>query len=366
VDKSIQDLKDAVDKAKVKLPTDADEPVVNRINFSDQPILIVSISQDLSPAGLTKLGEDLEKEIKKVKGVSSVDISGTRKREVEVVISKDKIANYGLSVAQVIAAIQTANASAPIGRITMGEIDYPIKFDGGLEEASEVPDITVTSNNGTPIYLRDVAYVVDGLENPKTYSRISLGGKPSENALTLSVHKRSGGDITQVTKDVLTKIEDLKKTPMLSGASVVASFNSGDRVEKDLWELTRTGLETVFLVMLVLFLTIGWRESVVAGLSIPLSFVIAFIGIYYSGNTINFLSLFSLILAIGILVDSGIVVAEAIHTRVRKYGNVMQAAEESIKEYSLPLIAGTMTTVAVFFPLFFLSGIVGKFSHFEI
>jgi HAE1 family hydrophobic/amphiphilic exporter-1 len=132
-------------------------------------------------------------------------------------------------------------------------------------------------------------------------------------------------------------------------------------VSKDLTNLTETGLETVALVMLMLFLTIGWRESLVAGLSIPLSFVIAFTGLYLSGNTINFMSLFSLILAIGILVDSGIVVAEAIHTRIKLYGSAEGAAIASIKEYAWPLIAGTMTTVAVFAPLFFLSGIVGKF-----
>jgi HAE1 family hydrophobic/amphiphilic exporter-1 len=148
---------------------------------------------------------------------------------------------------------------------------------------------------------------------------------------------------------------------MLLNADVVISFDGGARVTKDLRELSRVGLETVVLVMIVLLLTIGWRESLVAGLSIPLSFVMAFIGLYASGNTINFISLFSLILAIGILVDSGIVVAEGIHTRIKIYGNVGEAALATIKEYAWPLIAGTMTTVAVFAPLFFLSGVTGQF-----
>lgn len=360
VDKSIQDLKDAVEKVKKDLPTDADSPQVIRINFADQPVLILSVSQDLSPKGMTLLGEELAKEIKKVKGVSSVDVTGTRKREVEVVLSKDKLVQYGLSINQVIAAISASNASAPIGGITMGDVNYPIKFNGSVDEPQEVPDITISGNGGVPVYLRDVAFVVDGLKIPTTYSRISVGGQPSQNSLTLMVHKKSGGDVTSITKNVRAKIDELK-TGMLKGADVVVSIDAGERVQKDLKELSRTGLETVILVMLMLFLTIGWRESIVAGLSIPLSFVIAFIGIYLSGNTINFLSLFSLILAIGILVDSGIVVAEAIHTRVRIYGDVERAAIESIREYSRPLIAGTMTTVAAFVPLFFLSGIVGQF-----
>ena len=360
IDKSIQDLKDAVDRAKVDFPSDADEPFVTKINFSDQPILIVSISGDASPAALTALGDELEREIKKVKGISKVDIAGTRKREVQVVIQKDKLANYGLSIGQVIAAISSANASFPIGSITVSDVDYPIKFAGSITDAVEIPDVTITSSNGVPVYLRDIAFVADGLESPKTFSRVSVAGAPSEQALTLNIYKKSGGDVTRIAANVRAKLDELKATT-LAGSQVVVSFDGGERVEKDLRELTRVGLETVTLVMIMLFLTIGWRESLVAGLSIPLSFVIAFTGLYVSGNTINFISLFSLILAIGILVDSGIVVAEAIHTRLKKYGDAEGAAIASIKEYAWPLIAGTMTTVAVFAPLFFISGVTGKF-----
>lgn len=360
IDKSIQSLKEAVDRAKVKFPTDADEPIVSKVNFADQPILIISISQDVSPAQLTALGKDLEQEIKKVKGISKVDISGTRDREVQVVVRKESLQTYGITLPQVVGAIASANASFPIGNITVSDIDYPVKFAGSIEKPIEIPDVTITSASGIPVYVRDVAFVADGLAIPHTFSRASVGGEPAANALTLNIYKKSGGDVTTITKEVRAKIESLKSS-MLDGASVVVSFDRGELVSKDLRELTRVGLETVVLVMLMLFLTIGWRESLVAGLSIPLSFVVAFIGLYVSGNTINFISLFSLILAIGILVDSGIVVAEAIHTRLKKYGNAEGAALASIKEYAWPLIAGTMTTIAVFAPLFFLSGVTGKF-----
>lgn len=360
IDKSIQDLKDAVDRAKGELPSDADDPMVTKINFSEQPILIVSVSQDVSPAGLTLLGDDLEKELKKIPGVSKVGISGTRNKEVQVVVRKDRLQAYGLSLNQVIGAIQGANASLPIGTITVSDVDYPIKFAGSLDEASQVPDLSLMTPSGTLVYLRDIAFVADGLEAPKTFSRVSVNSLPSENALTLTIYKKSGSDVTVVGEAVNAKIKELQGS-MLKGASVVTSFDGAKEVSKDLKELTRVGFETVVLVMLVLFLTIGWREALVAGLSIPLSFVIAFIGLYLSGNTINFISLFSLILAIGILVDSGIVVAEAIHTRIGVYGNVYDATVASIKEYAWPLIAGTMTTVAVFAPLFFLSGVTGQF-----
>ena len=277
-----------------------------------------------------------------------------------MVVRKNQLATYGRSLNQVIVAIQGANTSLPIGTITVADIDYPIKFSGSIEETSQVPNITLTSPRGTIVYLRDIAFIADGLESPKTFSRISVDGTPSENALTLNIYKKSGGDITVIGDAVKERIKELQASTLL-GANVVVSFDGGANVQKDLRELTKVGFETILLVMLVLFLTIGWREALVAGLSIPLSFVIAFIGLYVSGNTINFISLFSLILAIGILVDSGIVVAEAIHTRFKKYGEIEQAATASIKEYAWPLIAGTMTTVAVFAPLFFLSGVTGQF-----
>ena len=330
------------------------------MNFADQPILIVSISSDISPAQLTALGKDLEQEIKKVHGISKVEISGTRDREVQVVVRKDALDRYKITLPQVVGAIASANASFPIGNITVTDVDYPIKFAGSLENPIEIPDVTITSTNGVPIYVRDVAFVADGLAAPRTFSRASVAGAPSSNALTLNIYKKSGGDVTVITKDVRAKLDSLKEG-MLSDANMVVSFDRGELVEKDLRELTRVGLETVILVMLMLFLTIGWREALVAGLSIPLSFVVAFIGLYESGNTINFISLFSLILAIGILVDSGIVVAQAIHTRIKKHGSAEGAAVASIKEYAWPLIAGTMTTIAVFAPLFFLTGVTGKF-----
>ena len=360
IDKSIQDLKDAVDKAKTSFPNEADEPFVSRVNFSDQPILIISVSADASERGLTELGDNLKDEIKKISGVSKVDVSGTRKREVGVVLKKQMLATYGISPEAVMGALAGANVRFPIGNITVSDIDYPIKFAGAIESPMELPDITISTQNGVPVYLRDIAFIADGLEAPRTFSRQSVGGAPSLQSITLNIYKKSGGDVTVIAGNVNERIEELKST-MLEGATTVVSFDRGALVQKDLKELTRVGLETVALVMLMLFLTIGWRESLVAALSIPLSFVIAFIGLYASGNTINFLSLFSLILAIGILVDSGIVVTEAIHTRLKRYGNADVAAEASIKEYAWPLIAGTMATVAFFAPLFFLSGIVGKF-----
>jgi len=196
----------------VSFPSEADQPTVTRVNFSDQPILIISASADVSEKQLTQLGDDLKDELKKINGVSKVEISGTRKREVGVVLRKQLLEKYGISIEQVMSAIAGANASFPIGNITVSNIDYPVKFAGSIDDASQLPDITITTSGGVPVYLRDIAFIADGLEAPKTFSRQSVGGKPSAQAITLNVFKKAGGDVTVITSNVKNKIEDLKKT----------------------------------------------------------------------------------------------------------------------------------------------------------
>jgi multidrug efflux pump len=360
VDESIQFLKDAVDRAKGELPTDAEEPNVTKVNFADQPVLIVSISQDISPKEFTNLSKDLKEEIEKINGVSKVEVSGIRDREVSVLLRPEQLTKYNVSVDEVIRAVQSSNAEVPIGKIRLSGVDYPLKFSGSIDEGAQVKDISFKAQNGSVVYLRDLGEVYDGLENSTTFSRVSNDGTPSQNALTLFIYKKRGGDVSKVTKAVNDKIEELKKD-MLLGAQVVNTIDAGKEVSKDLNNLSTSGIQTVILVMLVLFIAIGWREAFVAGLSIPLSFLIAFIGLLASGNTINFLSLFALILAVGILVDSGIVVSEAMSTKIDEGLTPYEAARDTIREYSWPLISGTMTTVAVFAPLLFLSGVVGQF-----
>jgi multidrug efflux pump len=358
--KSIQKLKDEVAKAKVDLPTEAKDPTVSDVNFVDQPIQIISVSADAPFAQLADLADSLKNELQTVKGVQRVDISGVRNREIDIVVKKEELTRYGISLQQVVQAIGAANSSLPVGSITVDDVNYNIAFEGGFDTVSDIGSVAILSVGGQVIYLRDIADVSDGIEKATSYSRVSVNGTPSLQAMTLLVYKVRGQDVTTVTRATKAKLDELK-AGILKGSQVVISLDAGDQVQKDLTELTRTGLETMVLVMLVLFLTIGWREAIVAGLSIPLSFLIAFVGLLYSGNTLNFISLFSLILAIGILVDSGIVVVEAIHTRIRKYGDKQVAGLEALREYGWPLMGGTLATVGFFVPLFFISGIVGKF-----
>lgn len=362
IDKSIQDLKDAVDNAKGELPRDANDPSVIKVDFANDPIHVISISSPLSPVEFTELGERLANEFESVRGVGGVSIAGTRERQVRVVVDQSSLATYGVSVSEVSQALALGNLSMPVGTVSTEGIEYSVRLEGKLTELAEIQNVPIKSVHGTPVYIRDVADVAESVDKEQTISRVSVGGQPSEAAMTVSVFKKAGFDVTEMSAGVHEKLEELQSEGgMLEDSQVLIVFDQGDQVKKDLTELVHVGFETVALVVLCLLVTIGWRESLVAALSIPLSFVIAFIGLYASGNTINFVSLFALILAVGILVDSGIVITEAIHTRMRKFGDPDTAAKQAIVEYAWPLIAGTLTTVAVFAPLFFLSGIIGEF-----
>lgn len=357
---SIDKLKDEVDIVKSELPEDATDPSVSDVNFVDQPIQIISITADRPFGELSRLADELQSELQAVSGVSRVGISGVREREIQVVVKKEELARLSISLAQVVSALGAANASLPAGTITVDDVVYNISFEGTLDNVENIGNVPILNVGGQVIYVRDIATVSDGVEKTRSLSRISIDGTPSQQALTLLVYKVRGEDVTRTTAAVREKIDELKATT-LAGSQVLITNDLGKLVEHDLFDLTETGLITIALVMICLFATLGWREAIIAGLSIPLSFLLAFIGLLYSGNTINFISLFSLILAIGILVDSGIVVVEAIHTRRHLYGDKVRAAKEALHEYAWPLIGGTMTTVAVFVPLFFISGIVGKF-----
>ncbi|OGG59529.1 hypothetical protein A3C89_01050 [Candidatus Kaiserbacteria bacterium RIFCSPHIGHO2_02_FULL_50_50] len=359
VETSIQDLRNAVETAKRDLPSDAEAPTVTKIDFQDQPILMVSVGTDLAPETLTKLGDDLKDNLLSVDGVSKVNVIGTRAREVSVIVHKNALTQYNLSIGQVMGAISGANASAPAGTLTVDGVDYPMQFKGDITTVDEIREAPIKTQTGE-ITVADIATVIDGFEKTENISRVAVGGTDAQYALTLNIHKAAGENILAVSDAVRERLEELEGT-LLRGSSAVITFDSAEEVRKSIHDLSKSGIETVLLVMLILFITIGFREAIVATLSIPLSFMFAFIGMWMTGNTVNFISLFALIIAIGILVDSGIVVVEGMHTNREAGMGKLEAARAAIKQFGWPLIAGTMTTVAVFVPLFSLSGVLGQF-----
>lgn len=364
LESSILDLKDEVEAAQPELPETAQDSVVTEVDFVDQPILTLSIAADISDESFTTLAASLEDELEDVAGVSRVEAQGVRDRQVTVLVEQTALERFEISLGDVTSAIQAANSSFPIGQITTDGISYNIAFEGDITSTSQIADVSVATKGGQPIYVKDVAVVEDALAQANTISRLSVEGDPSKSAITLNVYKNSNADVTRVAADVNERIDELKATDeLLEGLTSTVLLDSGELVQDDLIRLSTSGLQTVVLVVLLLIFAIGWREGLLAGLAIPLSFMIGFIGLYFSGNTINFLSLFALILGVGILVDSAIVMVEGINRRMKEDETVdkEQAAIDTVHEFSAPLIAGTLTTVSMFVGLFIVSGVTGQF-----
>jgi len=361
LDTSLRKLRDAADAVRGDLPDDAFDPIVSEVNLADQPILTVAILGSVPIEELTRVADFIEDELEGVSGVSNVDTVGVQDKEVQVIVSQESLKTYGIGISEVVNGLRGANVSVPVGDISIGNAKYAIKFEGDIDAPEDVAGLAILSVGGQPVYVRDIADVRVGLEETRSISRVSVDGSQPQNAISFSVYKRSGGDITKIARDVRNKVAELEETQELQGLSALITYDNGELVEEDLVNLTRTGLQTISLVTLILLIAIGWREALIAGLAIPLSFFIGFIGLYTSGNTLNFVSLFSLILAVGILVDSAIVVVEGINGRMKEWHGKLQSAREALREYSYPITAGTLTTIAVFAPLFLVSGVTGQF-----
>jgi len=360
IDESIDKVKDEVDRAQGDLPDDASDPIVSDVNFADQPVILASIVSELPVTEFRDEAEELAEEIEGIAGVSRADITGIRDPQVTVIVRKEALALHSLSLSDVVRAIQSNDVSTPVGALTVDGVEYAIELKGRLEDPSEVAGIPLTTPAGATVYLRDIAFVDEGVEAAQTLSRVSIDGAAPVQAATLAVYKQRGADITRVSRDINALLEERNTAGNLS-AEVVVTLDSGEQIIADLTQLTRTGLQTVGLVLLVLFVVLGWREALIASLSIPLSFMTALTVMNWTGNTINFISLFSLILSIGILVDTAIVMTEAIHTNVKRGLSKLAAVREAIQDFSYPVTTGNLTTIAVFFPLFTISGVTGEF-----
>jgi multidrug efflux pump subunit AcrB len=363
IDKSIRTLRDQIDSLTRELPSDAERPIVSEVNLVDEPIVSIAFSSDKTDLELSLLADSLEKELEDITGVSRVEKVGIRDREVSVLVNQTDLLRFDLTVTDIINQIRIANSVAPVGQIVSDGVFYNISFEGDIAKTEDVENIPVAVRGGQPVLVRDVAEVVDGLSPATTFSRLSVDNQPSENSFSLYIYKQRGGDITTLTDEINSRLTELQTTPLMENVSIHTIFDAGEQIKSDLSQLSKSGLQTIVLVIIILIVAIGWREGLIAGLAIPLSFTIGFIGLYVSGNTINFISLFALILGIGVLVDSGIVIVEGINKRMKTDSSItkLDAARLTIREFSAPLTAGTLTTVAMFTGLFVVSGVTGQF-----
>ncbi len=356
IDEVLTKTKDKVDLAKADLPSDLeDDPEVTEINISEMPILVLSLSGKVGQARLKQLAEDLEEDIEAISGVLEVEITGGLEREIRVEPYADKLAYYGLSIVGLQQVIAEENINVSGGGIRMGDGRFQLRVPGEFEDPADIYGLVVGTHEGQPVYLKDVALVVDGFKDETGRSRLN-----GRQAVNIQIKKRAGENIIRIVEEVDEIIEQRKSTWPEGTRTTKLMDNAKDInfMVKDLENNIITGL---FLVIAVLFFVMGVRNAVLVSVAIPLSMLISFLVLYGLGITLNMVVLFSLTLSLGMLVDNAIVIVENIFRYMEQGVPRVQAAVKATGEVAQAVTASTITTVAAFFPLLFWSGIMGEF-----
>jgi len=361
-DESTAELRNRVDRATPELPTDATDPQVQKISFADQPIATLAVSGPYDLATLGDYGDIIAGRLETIPNVSAANVSGNPEAEYSVVISQNKLAQQNLSINDVARSLQSANTDIPIGSIeTAGKI-YTVRFAGRLEMAADIRAVPVKSTFGSIVRLDDIARVQAGYAPLSVENRFARADEKIEPAVSVSVFKESGqGDIISVVASVDAEIESLRGQEIPADVTIEKIRNDAELISSDLSNLLFSGAVTMLIIFTLLVLFLGIREAVLASLSVPLTFLAGLGILYYLGYTINFLSLFSLILVLGILVDASIVITEGFSSALQDTDDPKEAARRTLQEFKGPLTAGTLTTVFAFAPILIAGGTIGKF-----
>ncbi len=358
IKQALQDTKDRVDKAKSELPSDLpSDPMVMDFDLSEFPIMNVNISGDFSMRDLKKYAEVLQDEFESYKEISEVSIRGIEEREIQINVDPYKLDAVGLSFEDIALAIQFENITMGAGEFTADQTRRVIRTVADYKNVDQIANTIIKVNMGKPVYIRDVATVVDGYKERSTIAR--LDDKP---VVTLSVTKKSGENILDASEKVLNAIQQQKEDGNIpKNLEVVVTDELTTYIEDTISNLENSIILGMILVTFILFLFLGFRNALFSGLAIPLSMFLSFIILQQSGITLNSMVLYSLILALGMLVDNAIVVVENVYRLYFNGYSKLNATKKGVSEIALPIISSTLTTLAAFFPLLMWQGIVGEF-----
>lgn len=360
ISKAIQDVKDAVDKAKSELPTDLDQdPDVIEVNTSDFPIMNVNLSGNFSEEELKKFGEYLEDEIEKLPEVSKAELRGTVEREIRIDADIFKMEANGVSFSDISDAVSQENVTISGGNILAGDFRKALRITGEFRNPEELEDIIIKTENNKIVYLSDVAEVRDTFKERVSYARSN-----KNPVVTVNVVKRSGENLLDASDKIKDIIERAKRDRFPEGLEVSITNDQSKTTRSQVNDLENSIIFGVILVVLVLMFFLGFRNALFVGIAIPLSMFISFLVLNSLGITLNLMVLFALILALGMLVDNGIVVVENIYRLMQEGKSAVRAAKEGVGEVAWPIITSTATTLAAFMPLAFWDDIIGEFMKY--
>ncbi len=358
MNEALQRVREKVDIAKPELPPAAEEPEVIEINLSQFPIMQVNIAGDYSQVRLREVAEDLQDRLEQIPSVLEVRLAGGLEREVQVDVDLAKLKFYDITFDDVIDAVRFENVTVPGGTIDVGDVKYLVRVPGEFEETDPIADIVIITRGGRPIYVRDVATVDFGFKERDSFAR--LDGNP---VISLAVVKRSGENIIE-TADAVRAVIDEESRNFPPGTVVKTTSDQSEEIRGRVSSLENNIISGLILVLVVLLFVLGVRTAPFVGLAIPLSMLLSFSIIRLVGFSMNMVVLFSLILALGMLVDNAIVVVENIYRFREKRFDRVRAAKYATGEVAVPIIASTATTLAAFFPMTFWPGIMGEFMKY--
>ena len=355
MDEAVNDIRSVLDMQQNYLPDNAEKPVVFKFSADMMPVAYLAARTTGSPTGLYKiLDEKVANPLNRIDGVASVSISGAPEREIQILTDPKKLEAYKMSIEQVAAVIAAENKNIPGGSIDVGSETYAVKIDGEFAESDQIKDIIVGSIGGKNIYLRDIAVVKDTLKERAT--EVYTNGVQGSSII---IQKQSGANVVEISKKIREALPAIQASlpPEIELETVL---DTSEFIEGSISSLSETViLAAVFVVLVVLFFLGRWRATIIIILTIPVSLIAAFIYLMITGNTLNIISLSSLSIAIGMVVDDAIVVLENITTHIERGSKPKDAAIYATNEVAVAVIASTLTIVAVFFPLTMMTGLAG-------
>jgi len=358
---ALQDVKDAIDNAKSELPDDLpQDPMAMDIDFTEFPIIYINLSGDYSLEELKKYAEYLEDEIEQFPEISKVEIKGLNDREVKVDIDQYKMESLQISFNDIESAIGFENISMASGQIRQGNTRMTISVLGEFKSVDELKQIIVKQEFGEVVHLEDIGDVVDGYADPKDFSRLNR-----QPVVTLNVIKKGGENLLNATDKIFKLLDDSKANRLLpKDLKITITNDQSDVIRRQLHELENSMILGIILVVLVLYFFLGGRNSMFVALAIPLSMFISFFIFSMMDYRLNMMMIFSLILALGMLVDDAIVTVENTFRHVEKGYSREDSSRIAVGEVAIPVITSTLTTLAAFVPLLFWKSMIGEFMKY--
>ncbi len=355
IEVATNDVRDKLDMVNQMLPDGASLPMIFKFSADDMPIMIMAATADQSLPALEKILDDkVATPLSRVTGVGTVSIAGAPKREIQVYCDPNKLEAYGLSINTISSLIASENRNVPSGIVDIGSNAYALRVEKEFKNASEMLDIVVGHSNGRTVYLRDVATVIDGLE--ERYQESYINGIQGAQIV---IQKQSDANTVNVIKGIKKEIKNIEKN-LPSDIKITTVVDSSRTIINSINSLTETIMITFLLVMAVVYIFLGrWRATFIIVLAIPISLLASLMYLWATGNTLNIVSMSALSIAIGMVVDDAIVVLENISTHLERGAKPKEAAVHATQEVGISVIASTLTMLAVFLPLTMIKGMAG-------